>query len=118
MHCKQIARQTKGEVTEIQLAGLHCNMAEICRRKGICALSPFAFPEQLNGEAKAGGEKRESPPRDDLSGYYEVLEFKNSLGYQWVRVENFTAAVSAAEKYCEKGQPKYIRRVEIFQLPG
>jgi hypothetical protein len=26
-------------------------------------------------------------------------------------------AVLVAEKYVEKGQPKYIRRVEIFQLP-
>lgn len=116
MRCKQIARQTRGEITEIELTGLRCNRAEICRRKGICALSPFSFPEQVQ-QAKPEGQEGESQPRDDLSGYYEVLEFKNSLGFQWIRVDSFTAAVSAAEKYHEKGQPKYIRRVEIFQLP-
>jgi hypothetical protein len=32
-------------------------------------------------------------------------------------VESFSDAVLFAEKHSEKGQPKYIRRVEIFQLP-
>jgi len=117
MHCKQIAKQTKGEITEIELDGLHCNMANSCRRKGICALSPFAFPGLVKGQKEQSGKTEQAGGRDDLAGYYEVLSFKNSLGFQWVREESFTDAVLVAEKYSEKGQPKYIRRVEIFQLP-
>ena len=117
MHCKQIAKQTKGEITEIELDGLRCQMADNCRRKGICALSPFAFPSQVKGQKKPDEKIEPDADRDDLAGYYEVLRFKNSLGFQWVRVESFSDAVLLAEKHSGKGQPKYIRRVEIFQLP-
>ena len=117
MHCKQIAKQTKGEITEIELDGLRCKMADNCRRKGICALSPFAFPGLVKGQKETYEEIEPAGDQDDLAGYYEVLRFKNSLGFQWVRAESFSDAVLLAEKHSEKGQPKYIRRVEILQLP-
>ena len=117
MHCKQIAKQTKGKITEIELDGLRCNMADICRRKGICTLSPFAFPRSVNGQKEQDEKIEQASSGNDLAGYYEVLCFKNSLGFQWIRMESFTDAVLAAEKFSEKGQPRYIRHVEIFQLP-
>ena len=117
MHCKQIAKQTKGEITEIELDGLHCNMVDSCRRKGICALSPFALPGLVKGHKEQTEKTGQAWLRDEPASYYEVLRFKHSLGFQWVRVESIMDAVLVAEKYVEKGQPKYIRRVEIFQLP-
>lgn len=117
MHCKQIAKQTKGEITEIELDGLHCNMADNCRRKGICALSPFALPGLVKGQREQTEKTEQTRIQDELASYYEVLRFKNSLGFQWVRVGSFADAVLVAEKYSEKGRPKYIRRVEMFQLP-
>lgn len=117
MHCKQIAKQTKGEITEIELDDLHCNMADNCRRKGICALSPFALPGLVKVQKEQSEKNEQAGGGDELTSYYEVLRFKNSLGFQWVRVGNFTGAVLIAEKYSEEGQPKYLRRVEIFQLP-
>ena len=104
MHCKQIAKQTRGEITEIELDGLYCKMANNCRRKGICALSPFAFPGMVKGQKKPGEKIELARDQDDLAGYYEVLRFKNSLGFQWVRVESFSDAVLLAEKHSEKGQ--------------
>ena len=82
MHCKQIAKQTKGEITEIELDGLHCNMADSCRRKGICALSPFALPELVKGQKEQTEKTGQAWVRDELVSYYEVLRFKNSLGFQ------------------------------------
>jgi len=117
MHCKQIAKQTKGEITEIELDGLRCSVADNCRRKGICALSPFAFPGLVKAQKEPGGKTGQAGDQGDLAGYYEVLRFKNSLGFQWIRAESFSDAVLLAEKHREKGQPKYIRRVEIFRLP-
>jgi len=117
MHCKQIAKQTRGEITEIELRGrLNCSQAELCRRKGICALSPFAYHGGTITQEQAV-ERSQQESSEDLSSYYEVLRFKNSLGFQWVKVENFTQAVRAMEKYREKGQPRLIRRVEYFELP-
>ena len=117
MYCKQIAKQTKGEITEVELDGFRCSIAESCRRKGICALSPFAYPTMVKGQEEPDEKPEEPGGQDDLAGYCEVLRFKNSLGFQWVRVGSFTDAVLLAEKYSEQGQPKYIRRIEIFQLP-
>ena len=117
MYCKQIAKQTKGEITEIELDGFQCNMADNCRRKGICVLSPFALPGLVKGQKEQTEETEQARVQDELASYYEVLRFRNSLGFQWVRAGSFTDAVLVAERYSEKGQPKYIRRVEIFQLP-
>ncbi|HLA39951.1 MAG TPA: hypothetical protein VJ417_08140 [Candidatus Glassbacteria bacterium] len=115
MHCKQIEKQTAGEITEIELEGLSCNMAQMCRRKGICALSPFSYPgydKDRSDEAGGRSAQTETP-----GSYYEVLRFKNSLGFQWMRAESYEDALQVARKFAEKGQPKFIRRVEILQLP-
>ena len=50
MYCKQIDKQTKGKIREIELVGLICSQAEICRRKGICSLSPYSHPELIKTE--------------------------------------------------------------------
>jgi len=117
MHCRHFEKQTKGEQREVELEGLTCLQAVSCRRKGICALSPFSHPEL----ARAGEEPDESEQvteyARDFRTYYEVLRFKNALGFQWQRIDDFTEAVVAAARYREHGQPQVVRRVEIFQLP-
>jgi hypothetical protein len=119
MHCRHYERQTKGEVNEIELDGLTCRQAAHCRRKGICALSPFSYPELVRGRKQGKGEEAETEVAevDGPGVYFEVLRFKNALGFQWHRVDDFTTAVDSAERFAERGQPRYIRRVEIFQLP-
>ncbi|MFH1069698.1 MAG: hypothetical protein V1794_08770, partial [Candidatus Glassbacteria bacterium] len=101
MRCKQIEKQTGGAVTEIELEGLICNLAHMCRRKGICVLSPYSYP----GHAKDGQAEAEqgAGPAAAAGSYYEVLRFKNSLGFQWIRAESFSEAIQAAEKFGQKG---------------
>ncbi len=119
MYCKQIAKQTGGEITEIRLDdGPYCSMADICRRKGICALSPHSCPGVVNGQ-----EKHEAAySRDFLSdgtgaACYEVLIFKNSLGFQWQRVESFAEAINFFGSRRQEGAPRLIRRVDYIRLP-
>jgi hypothetical protein len=117
MLCKQIAKQTKGEITEIKLdAKLNCNVAQDCRRKGICVLSPFSG--MLNGE-ELFEPVPEQLPADESSypSYYEVLRFKNALGFQWMRVRNFAEAIRFFRKQSQEDQLRLIRRVEYFQIP-
>jgi hypothetical protein len=114
MRCKQIEKQTEGAVTEIELEGLICNLAHMCRRKGICVLSPFSYP----GHAKdsSGDGEQGAGPAAAAGIYYEVLRFRNSLGFQWIRAESFSDAMQAAEKFAQKGEPKFIRHIELLQL--
>ena len=117
MRCKQIAKQTKGEVTEVELEGLVCNQAETCRRKGICVLSPYSRPELIKPDEQQAA-KAKTGAEDSYPEYYEFLFFKKSLGFQWKRAENFEDAVRATEYRPEdEDHPKLIRRVEFFQLP-
>ena len=118
MHCKQIDRQTKGEIQEIELDGLCCSKAGMCRRKGICALSPFARPELVTEDqenlAQALGHtdaEHMFPPTS------EVLEFKYSLGFHWVKKQNFEEAVRTIDDQTRDDHPRVIRRMEYFQLP-
>ncbi|MBN2287833.1 MAG: hypothetical protein JXQ83_00775 [Candidatus Glassbacteria bacterium] len=117
MRCKQIAKQTEGEIAEVELEGLVCSQAEICRRKGICVLSPYSRPEPLKQEK--GPENRvETQGGDAYPGYYEILRFKKSLGFQWVGVESFEEAVRATQnRPGDEDHPRLIRRVEFFKLP-
>ncbi len=118
MHCRHYEKQTKGDVREVELEGLTCQMAELCRRKGICVLSPFSMPELARGAAgEKEGERGSGNGNIDFGAYFEILRFKNALGFQWQRYDVYTEAVEAAAKYREHGQPKVVRRVEIFQLP-
>lgn len=116
MHCRHYEKQTKGKTSDVKLDGLTCREAEHCRRKGICVLSPFSKPDL----AQDGTESKKAPQvvtRDGFETYFEILRFKNALGFQWQRIDSFTEAVKAANKHHERGQPKVIRRVELFQLP-
>ena len=117
MRCKQIVKQTGGEVTDVELDGLRCSQAGICRRKGICALSPWARPELVpldEENAPAGTENIAGLP---CTASYEVLKFKYSLGFHWVRMENFEEAVRIIECLPAEEQPRMIRRIEYFKLP-
>jgi hypothetical protein len=117
MYCKQIDKQTKGKIREIELAGLICSQAEICRRKGICSLSPYSHPELIKTE-KPKAPPAETAGDDSYPEYYEVLLFKKSLGFQWVRARNFEDAVQAIQgRPGDEDHPKLIRRVEFFKLP-
>ena len=117
MHCKQITKQTKGEVAEIELEGLVCNQAEICRRKGICVLSPYSHPELIKPDKQQSTEA-ETGAEDSYPEKYEVLFFKKSLGFQWKRAENFEDAVRITQsRPKDEDHPKLIRRVEFFKLP-
>ncbi|MBW7996044.1 MAG: hypothetical protein FVQ81_05605 [Candidatus Glassbacteria bacterium] len=116
MHCRHYEKQTRGGTTEVELDGLTCLQADHCRRKGICVLSPFSKLELAQGVKETAGEPQAENIRD-LETYFEVLRFRNALGFQWQRIDDFTEAVKAAGKYRERGQPKVVRRVEIFQLP-
>lgn len=117
MHCKQIAKQTDGETVDVELEGLVCSQAEICRRKGICVLSPYSHSELLkNGNASAAENK--SNTEDPYPACYEILRFKKSLGFQWIGQRTFEDAVRAAENRSGgEDHPKLIRRVEYFKLP-
>jgi hypothetical protein len=117
MHCKQIAKQTDGETVDVELVGLVCNRAEICRRKGICVLSPYSHSGLLkDGKASAAEEKMNTD--DPYPAYYEILRFKKSLGFQWVRQKDFEEAVRSTGKRSNgEDHPKLIRRVEFFKLP-
>ncbi len=116
MHCRHYEKQTKGELREVELEGLACQLAMHCRRKGICVLSPFSTPELVKSVAdEAAGQRGDG--NAELKTYFEILRFKNALGFQWQRYDDFTEAVEAATKYRESGQPKVVRRVEFFQLP-
>ena len=117
MHCRHYEKQTKGEKKEVELDGLTCRQAEHCRRKGICVLSPFSHPELAHAGEDQDEAVQAAQDGDDLGAYYEILRFKNALGFQWQKIEDFTEAVKAAAKYRERGQPKVVRRVEIFKLP-
>jgi hypothetical protein len=118
MHCRHYEKQTKGEVREVELEGLTCQLAEHCRRKGICVLSPFSTPELAKDQEVVEAEEHgEDEDNTGLKAYFEILRFKNALGFQWQRYDGFTEAVEATAKYRESGQPKVVRRVEIFQLP-
>ncbi len=118
MHCRHYEKQTKGEVSEVALEGLTCQLAEDCRRKGICVLSPFSTPELAKGkEVVEAEEQDQADGNTGLKAYFEILRFKNALGFQWQRYDGFTEAVEATAIYRESGQPKVVRRVEIFQLP-
>jgi hypothetical protein len=120
MRCKQIARQTKGEIEEIELRGLQCSVAGICRRKGICALSPFARPELVDRElqSQAEGAQTQAPaPAGTYPTSYEVLQFKYSLGFHWVKVANFTEAIRVIGSLPDEDQPRLIRREEYFEVP-
>jgi hypothetical protein len=117
MHCRHYEKQTKGETREVDLDGLTCRMAEDCRRKGICVLSPYSRPELARGGDEQDETVQHVENVGDMGAYYEVLRFKNALGFQWHRVDDFTEAVLAAARYRERGQPQVVRRVEIFQLP-
>ncbi|MEA2063407.1 MAG: hypothetical protein U9P14_06905 [Gemmatimonadota bacterium] len=117
MHCKQIARQTRGKISEVELDGLVCDQAAVCRRKGICVLSQFSNP-QLIGKEKGKEAREPALSGEPFPTHCEVLVFKKSLGFQWVRTLNFEDAVRAAENRPEdEDHPKLIRRVEFFQLP-
>ena len=116
MHCRHYEKQTKGEAREVELDGLTCRMAENCRRQGICVLSPFSKPELAAGAVEDDpGEQDDG--NGNLEAYFEILRFKNALGFQWQRFDSFPEAVKAAAKYRERGQPKVVRRIEFFQLP-
>ena len=118
MRCKQIAKQTRGEVTEIELEGLRCNRAGICRRKGICALSPYARPELVPpDEANAPAAVSWSEPGQLPPTSFEVLKFKYSLGFHWVKANNVESAVQVIDGQPADEQPRIVRRVEYFRLP-
>ena len=117
MHCKQIAKQTRDKIKEIELVSLICSRAEICRRKGICVLSPDSHPELIKTE-KPQAPLAETAGDDPYREYYEVLLFKKSLGFQWVRVRDFEDAVRTIQsRPHDEDHPKLIRRVELFKLP-
>jgi len=120
MRCKQIAKQTRGEVNEIELdKSLYCSQAAICRRNGICTLSPFSCQGQIRKENRQSESTyiEESFAEFPYRFCYEVLNFKHSLGYQWLRMTSFAEAVLLLKGRSEKGEPKIIRRVEYLQLP-
>ena len=119
MHCKQIARQTDGEITEIRLdQDLYCSEASICRRKGVCVFSPHSSSGLVDSQKEQAADgARQSPEEETYRSFFEVLQFKNSLGFQWMRLGSFADAVRFFESRRQKGQPKLIRRVEIFKLP-
>jgi len=117
MHCKQIAKQTKGKIKEVELEGMVCSQAENCRRKGICVLSPYSRPELIDQDKK---QPAGSPTTGERTYpvHYNVLVFKRSLGFQWARARDFEEAVRATERRpADEDHPKLIRRVEFFKLP-
>ena len=118
MRCKHISKQTRGKINEVELEGLRCSMAESCRRKSICALSAFSIPELVREQYDPGHCQEGSVQGRSNSGSdcFEILKFKNSLGFQWVRVGNYTEAVKALEDVREKDSPRLIRRIEIIEL--
>ena len=117
MHCRHFEKQTKGEQREVELEELTCLQAEFCRRKGICVLSPFSHPELAHAGEEPDEYEQATEFARDFGTYYEVLRFRNALGFQWQRIDDFTEAVRAAARYREHGQPLVVRRVEIFHLP-
>lgn len=118
MHCKQIARQTRGQIQEVELDGLSCSRAGMCRRKGICALSPFARPEIVPRDEQNAPAAVSHPDADHMyPTAYEILEFKYSLGFHWVRKQNFEESVRTIDNLPHEEQPRIIRRVEYFRLP-
>jgi hypothetical protein len=117
MRCKQILKQTQGEVSEVELEGLRCSRAEICRRKGICALSPWARPELVPLDEENAPAGMDNAAEHACSTSYEVLKFKYSLGFHWVRMENFEEAVRLIDSQAVDEQPRMIRRIEYFKLP-
>jgi hypothetical protein len=51
--------------------------------------------------------------------HYDILVFKQSLGFQWARTRDFEEAVRVTERRpADQDHPKLIRRVEFFKLPG
>lgn len=120
MRCNHIAKQTRGEIDEVQIDGLICNRADICRRKGICVLSPFSRTEVVSTDDSAArnGNGNNHGSTEEYPTYYEVLKFKNALGYQWVRMHDFEEAVREAEnRPDDQDYPRLIRRMDFHEVP-